>query len=111
MPPLTEEQEQLILDYMNLYFASLEDFEPEEGIAALFSDGEQAALADSAIDFQIGLRQMQDADYTLASCTFWPEREAFRTLIRIRRSLLNAMEVIISSSWSRWKEAGKSEAI
>lgn len=68
--PLTEEQEQLILDYMNLYFASLEDFEPEEGIAALFSDGEQAALADSAIDFQIGLRQMQDADYTLASWSY-----------------------------------------
>lgn len=68
--PLSEEQEQLILDYMNLYFASLEDFEPEEGIAALFSDGEQAALADSAIDFQIGLRQMQDADYTLASWSY-----------------------------------------
>lgn len=68
--PLSEEQEQLILDYMNLYFASLEDFEPQEEIAALFSDGEQAALADSAIDFQIGLRQMQDADYTLASWSY-----------------------------------------
>ena len=68
--PLTEEQEQLILDYMNLYFASLEDFEPQEEIDALFSDGEQAALADSAIDFQIGLRQMQDADYTLASWSY-----------------------------------------
>lgn len=68
--PLTEEQEQLILDYMNLYFASLEDFEPQEEIAALFSDEEQAALADSAIDFQIGLRQMQDADYTLASWSY-----------------------------------------
>lgn len=68
--PLSEEQEQLILDYMNLYFASLEDFEPQEGIAALFSDGGQAALADSAIDFQIGLRQMQDADYTLASWSY-----------------------------------------
>ena len=68
--PLSEEQEQLILDYMNLYFASLEDFEPQEEIAALFSDEEQAALADSAIDFQIGLRQMQDADYTLASWSY-----------------------------------------
>ena len=68
--PLTEEQEQLILDYMNLYFASLEDFEPQEEIAALFSDEEQAALADSAIDFQISLRQMQDADYTLASWSY-----------------------------------------
>ena len=68
--PLSEEQEQLILDYMNLYFASLEDFEPQEEIATLFSDGEQAALADSAIDFQIGLRQMQDADYTLASWSY-----------------------------------------
>lgn len=68
--PLSEEQEQLILDYMNLYFASLEDFEPQEEIAALFSDGEQAALADSAIDFQISLRQMQDADYTLASWSY-----------------------------------------
>ena len=68
--PLSEEQEQLILDYMNLYFVSLEDFEPQEEIAALFSDGEQAALADSAIDFQIGLRQMQDADYTLASWSY-----------------------------------------
>ena len=68
--PLSEEQEQLILDYMNLYFASLEDFEPQEEIAALFSDGEQAALADSAIDFQIGLRQMRDADYTLASWSY-----------------------------------------
>lgn len=68
--PLSEEQEQLILDYMNLYFASLEDFEPQEEIAALFSDEEQAALADSAIDFQISLRQMQDADYTLASWSY-----------------------------------------
>lgn len=68
--PLTEEQEQLILDYMNLYFASLEDFEPQEEIAALFSDEEQAALADSAIDFQISLRRMQDADYTLASWSY-----------------------------------------
>ena len=68
--PLTEEQEQLILDYMNLYFASLEDFEPQEEIDALFSDEEQAALADSAIDFQISLRQMQDADYTLASWSY-----------------------------------------
>ena len=68
--PLSEEQEQLILEYMNLYFASLEDFEPQEEIAALFSDEEQAALADSAIDFQIGLRQMQDADYTLASWSY-----------------------------------------
>ena len=68
--PLSEGQEQLILDYMNLYFASLEDFEPQEEIAALFSDEEQAALADSAIDFQISLRQMQDADYTLASWSY-----------------------------------------
>ena len=68
--PLSEEQEQLILDYMNLYFASLEDFEPQEEIATLFSDEEQAALADSAIDFQISLRQMQDADYTLASWSY-----------------------------------------
>ena len=68
--PLSEEQEQLILDYMNLYFASLEDFEPQEEIAALFSDEEQAALADSAIDFQISLRRMQDADYTLASWSY-----------------------------------------
>ena len=68
--PLSEEQEQLILDYMNLYFASLEDFEPQEEIDALFSDEEQAALADSAIDFQISLRQMQDADYTLASWSY-----------------------------------------
>ena len=67
VPALKEEQERLILDYINLYFASLEDFEPQEEIASLFSNEEQAALADSAIDFQIGLRQMQDADYTLAS--------------------------------------------
>ncbi|HJA91550.1 MAG TPA: amidase domain-containing protein [Candidatus Eisenbergiella merdipullorum] len=70
LQPLEEEQERLILDYMNLYFASLEDFEPEEKITSLFSDGEQAELADSAIDFQISLRQMQDADYTLASWSY-----------------------------------------
>lgn len=67
---LNEEQERLILDYMDLYFASLEDFEPKEEIAALFSNEEQAALAGSAIAFQIGLRQMQDADYTLASWSY-----------------------------------------
>ena len=70
VPLLNEEQEQIILDYMNLYFSSLEDLEPQEEIASLFSDEEQAALADSAIDFQIGLRQMQDADYTLASWSY-----------------------------------------
>ena len=70
VPLLNEEQEQVILDYMNLYFSSLEDLEPQEEIASLFSDEEQAALADSAIDFQIGLRQMQDADYTLASWSY-----------------------------------------
>ena len=70
VPLLNEEQEQLILDYMNLYFSSLEDFEPQEEIASLFSNEEQAALADSAIDFQISLRQMQDADYTLASWSY-----------------------------------------
>lgn len=68
--PLTGEQERLLLDYRNLYFASLEDFEQEEEIGSFFSNEEQAALADSAIAFQIGLRQMQNADYTLASWSY-----------------------------------------
>lgn len=50
VPLLNEEQEQLILDYMNLYFSSLEDFEPQEEITSLFSDEEQAALADRYVD-------------------------------------------------------------
>ena len=66
---LSQEQEKLLLDYMNLYFASLEDFEPRR-MDGLFADKEQEELAQEAVGLQISLRKMQKADYTLASWSY-----------------------------------------
>lgn len=66
---LTKEQEKLLLDYMNLYFASLQDLE-SRGTDGLFSDEKQEELAQEAVGLQISLRKMQEADYTLASWSY-----------------------------------------
>lgn len=64
--PLAQEQEALLLAYMNLYYESLARLAPQDP-GSLFSNEQQAEVSRSGISLQIGLRKMQHADYSLVS--------------------------------------------
>lgn len=64
--PLQNAQESLLLAYMDFYYDSLAYLRLHDP-GKLFSDETQATLSRSNISFQIGLRQMQNADYSLTA--------------------------------------------
>ena len=64
---LTEEQKELIMAYMEAYYASLMELVPQD-LSGFFAEGEeeQLLLNESALEYVTGLRKMQRSDLALA---------------------------------------------
>ena len=69
--PLEKEQEQLLLDYMNLYYTSLARLDPCDPTPLFARDASEQADRNRLIwDVIIGIRSMQKADLSLCAYNF-----------------------------------------
>ena len=64
--PLDGDQENLLLSYMDRYYEALARLEVPD-FDSLFSDSVQARASESGAALQAGIREMQEADYSLVS--------------------------------------------
>lgn len=67
--PLEKEQEQLLMEYISLYYEALATLKPLD-VGHLFSDSLQAEASEGGAALQVELRKMQEADYSLVSYSF-----------------------------------------
>ena len=65
---LSEEQNDLIMNYMDCYFRSVADLRGSEELAGLFlePEGLQAEMNKNGLEYLIGIRSMQQTDLSLA---------------------------------------------